>query len=304
MSGSHKPLLIVVCGPTAIGKTSTAIELAKHFHCPILSFDSRQFYTELRVGNARPTEEELEQAEHHFIANRSIKDVYTAGMFETDSLEKLNEIFQTHKACIAVGGSGLYINALCYGIDNIPADEAFREKLEDRLKLEGLKILQQEVKKIDPDFYKQADMQNPRRVMRALEAYHLTGIPYSRQRKESNKERPFQTFWVGLEMEREALFERINRRVDVMMKEGLLEEARSLHPYKGLKALKTVGYRELFDHLDGEHDLEEAVRLIKRNSRRYAKQQIGWFRKNQEVHWFSPSNISGMIHRIEENFMP
>lgn len=303
MSGS-KPLLIVVCGPTAIGKTTTAIRLANQFHCPILSFDSRQFYRELRIGNARPTEQELEQAEHHFIANRSIHEVYTAGMFETDALNRLDDLFQTNKYCIAVGGSGLYINALCHGIDAIPSDEKFREELENRWKNEGLEVLQKEVLQIDPHFYAAADMQNPRRVMRALEAYHLTGIPYSEQRKDAKKERPFQTIWIGLEIERELLFDRINLRVDEMMENGLLEEARALYPHRHLKSLKTVGYRELFDHFDGEYELEEAIRLIQRNSRRYAKQQVGWFRKNTDVHWFKPSETERMISLLRENFMP
>ncbi len=296
-------VLVVICGPTAVGKTAVSLELANHLKCPIISFDSRQFYKELKIGNARPSDEELNQAEHHFIASRSIHEVYAAGMYEVDALETLKSIFKMHTHCIAVGGSGLYIDALCRGIDDIPSDEELRQQLRQRLELEGLEVLRKEVKKFDPVFYAEGDMQNPHRVMRAIEAYHLSGKPYSELRTKSAKERPFRTLWIGLNVERDELFERINSRVDQMMEGGLVEEARELLKDKELKALKTVGYRELFDYFDEKTDLEEAVRLIKRNSRRYAKQQIGWFKKNPEVHWFRPEEVENMISMMDQNFI-
>ncbi|MCG8575572.1 MAG: tRNA (adenosine(37)-N6)-dimethylallyltransferase MiaA [Flavobacteriales bacterium] len=306
MTGSTNPQkqLIVICGPTAVGKTAISIELAQHFQCPIISFDSRQFYKEMSIGTAKPDADELAAAEHHFISNRSIEDeVYTAGKFEADALRLLDELFQEHDVCIAVGGSGLYIDALCYGIDDIPSDSKVRKELEERWQTEGLEVLQKEVLEIDPDFYHESDMQNPRRVMRALEAYQLTGKTYSILRTRTAKKRPFSFIWIGLEQEREILFDRINQRVDIMMEKGLLEEVKQLEDKQDLKALKTVGYREIFSYLKDEYDLEEAIRLIKRNSRQYAKKQITWFKKNEAVIWFNPDQKNEIIAVINKKII-
>ena len=272
--------------------------------CPVLSYDSRQFYREMSIGTAKPTSGELERAEHYFVDNRSIHDpVYTAGMFETEALQTLDDIFDNHNNCIAVGGSGLYIDALCYGIDDIPANENIRKELYRRWQEEGLENLQNEVAKVDPEFYAKADMKNPRRVMRALEVYQLSGKPYSSWRKNKPKERKFQTIWVGLNPDREVLFEQINRRVDEMIETGLIDEAKSLYPFRNQKALKTVGYRELFDFFDKKTDLNEAIRLIKRNSRIYAKKQLTWFQKNKEVEWFQSPDYDQIIRQIQEKIM-
>jgi tRNA dimethylallyltransferase len=296
-----KKTLIVLVGPTAVGKTSLSIELAQELDCPIISTDSRQFYKEMTIGTAKPTAEELNQAEHHFINSRSIHDRYTAGMFEADAISTLNKIFQNHDVCIAVGGSGLYINALCYGIDDIPASDEVREVLHKRWKTEGLESLQEEVKQIDPEFYENSDMQNPRRVMRALEVYILTGKKYSSYRKNQNKKRPFNCIWLGLEMDTEVLYERINQRVDKMVENGLIEEVRSLLPHKDLKSMKTVGYQEIVDFLEHKTTKEQAIELVKRNSRRFAKKQFTWFRKNEEVRWFKPGQNAQILDYIQAN---
>ena len=301
IDNSSSKKLIVIAGPTAIGKTALSIKLAQHYSCPILSFDSRQFYTEMTIGTAKPSEKELTKTEHHFINSRSIHNLYTAGMFETDAIHQLNEIYKTNDICIAVGGSGLYINGLCYGIDNIPSDEKIREKLKNRWLKEGLIVLQEEVKKIDPEYYQIADIQNPRRIMRALEVYEISGKTYTSFRSKKKKERNFNSIWIGLKGEMEPLYERINQRVDEMLLEGLVEEVKTLLPFKELKALNTVGYTELFEYLEGHCDLEEAIRLIKRNSRRYAKRQLTWFRKNSDINWFNPTDFEKISQHIEAN---
>ena len=277
--------LIIVAGPTAIGKTSLSIQLAQHYNCPIISFDSRQFYKEMSIGTAKPSIEELNAAEHFFINSHSIQKIYTAGKFETEALAKLDEIFVKHEYCIAVGGSGLYINALCYGIDEIPTNPEIREKLIQRWKTEGLEILVEEVKSVDPDFFAIADMKNPRRVVRALEVYLASGLPYSHFRLNQSKPRNFDTVWIGLKMERDLRFERINLRVDKMIESGLVEEAKSLFEYRNLKALNTVGYQELFDFFEDKYTLTDAIEQIKRNTRQFAKRQEVWFNKNTEIQW-------------------
>ncbi|MCB9224096.1 MAG: tRNA (adenosine(37)-N6)-dimethylallyltransferase MiaA [Crocinitomicaceae bacterium] len=291
--------LIVIAGPTAVGKTAMSIQLANHFNCPILSFDSRQFYEELNIGTAKPTEADLSQADHHFINTRSIHEVYTSGMFENDAIQVLNEVYKQSDYCIAVGGSGLYIDALAYGIDNIPSSEEIRKQLFERWQNEGLEVLCKEVEKIDPSYFNSADMQNPRRVMRALEVYQLTGKPLSELRSSTKKNRDFEVIWVGLDMEIDQLYKRINDRVDQMISHGLVDEAKSLYTYKDLKALKTVGYQELMDYFDGVHELDKAIELIKRNSRRYAKKQFTWFRRNDGIKWFSPFAFESIIEYIE-----
>lgn len=294
--------LIIITGPTAIGKTALSIQLAQHFKCPILSFDSRQFYKEMTIGTAKPDTEELSQAEHHFIGTHTIKDRYTAGMFEREALEKLDTLFKTHEYCIAVGGSGLYIDALAYGIDDIPADADIRKKLNDRWEENGLEELQKELLSIDPDFYHAADIKNPRRVVRALEVFEITGQPYSKLRKRQPKNRPFETYWIGLNVERDLLFDRINKRVDLMIEAGLEEEVKSLIHLREYKALSTVGYTELFHYFDGNMDRETAIERIKKNTRQYAKRQITWFKKNEEVNWFAPNEYDNIVKQINLKF--
>lgn len=291
--------LIVIAGPTAVGKTSLSIKLAQHFNCPILSYDSRQFYNEMTIGTAKPNLTELNQAEHHFINCRSIEEVYTAGMFENDAIALLNEVYKNHDYCVAVGGSGLYIDALVYGIDDIPSDEKIREKLYNRWQNHGLEVLQQEVEKIDPVYYSSADMKNPRRVMRALEVFEITGKPYSSLRSGPNKERAFNTIWVGLEMDLEELYSRINERVDEMIHNGLEEEVKNLIPLKHLKALKTVGYREFIDYFEGKQDIDSTIELIKRNTRRYARKQYTWFRRNEDIKWFDPIPVEPIAAYVQ-----
>lgn len=295
---SNKKLIVIV-GPTAVGKTSLSIELAKKLDCPILSFDSRQFYQETSIGTAKPSQEELEQAEHHFISCRSIEDEYTAGMFETDAIQRLNDIYSKHDICVAVGGSGLYANALCYGIDDIPSDKILRDELEVEWKNQGLTALQEELKEVDPEYYATADIQNPRRVMRAIEVFRLSGKPYSHFRKSTHKERSFDFVLVGLEDETETLYQRINQRVDLMLDNGLIEEAKSVYPKRHLKALKTVGYQELFSWLDEEISQEKAIELIKRNSRRYARKQMSWFKRNKDIKWFNVNSNKEIIQYLQ-----
>lgn len=300
MSGSAKTLIVLV-GPTAVGKTALSIKLAKELGCPIISTDSRQFYREMNIGTAKPSTEELAAAVHHFVNSRSIHDRYTAGMFEEDAISKLDEIYATNNYCIAVGGSGLYINALCYGIDDIPSDEGIRELLHQRWQSEGLEVLREELKQIDPDFYQTSDMKNPRRVMRGLEVYQITGSTYSSFRKRASKSREFNIKWVGLEMEIPLLYERINQRVDQMMERGLLEEVEGLADFLRLKALRTVGYQEFTEYFEGTRSLEEVIELVKRNSRRFAKKQFTWFRKNSEIKWFKPNSESQILSYIQAN---
>lgn len=290
--------LIIVAGPTAIGKTSLSIQLAQHFNCPIISFDSRQFYKEMSIGTAKPSKEELAAAKHYFIDSHSVKNIYTAGKYETEALAKLDEIYTTNDYCIAVGGSGLYINALCYGIDEIPTNPEIREKLIARWKNEGLEILVEEVKQVDPDFFSTGDMKNPRRVVRALEVYNTSGKPYSYYRLNQNKPRKFNTLWIGLKMPREVLFERINQRVDDMITAGLVEEAKNLLHLKKLKALNTVGYQELFEYFDGNATLDAAIEQIKRNTRHFAKRQDVWFNKNVEIQWIDTDYLANSLSLI------
>lgn len=291
--------LVVIVGPTAVGKTSLSIELARKLGCPILSSDSRQFYKEISIGTAKPSQKELEAAQHHFISCRSIQEEYTAGMFELDALDCLTEIFQDHDYCIAVGGSGLYTNALCYGIDDIPSNKNLRDELESEWKTKGLESLQEELKEIDPIFYAEADIQNPRRVMRAIEVYRLSGKPYSAFRKSKPKKRDFKIQIIGLQQDTAILYERINQRVDEMLEDGLIEEVKSVYHLKELKALRTVGYQEIFSYLDGEYDLEKGIELVKRNSRRYARKQLSWFKRDSNVKWFEPDKIDQIFAFLE-----
>ncbi len=278
--------LIVIAGPTAVGKTSYAIELAQKYNTEILSADSRQFYRELQIGTAAPTKEELAAAPHHFIGNLSIHDYYNVSMYEQEAMALIEKLFQKHDKLIVVGGSGLYIDALCYGIDELPdADDALRSEIKRRYAEEGLEYLQKEVERLDPEFYKIVDKNNHKRLQRALEVCLSTGKTYSSQRSNKRKSRPFKIRKLVLNMERQKLYERINKRVDIMMEQGLLDEVKSLLPYRALNALKTVGYTELFRYLDNEISLEQAVTDIKTNSRRYSKRQVTWFKRYDDFEW-------------------
>ncbi|WP_445382380.1 tRNA (adenosine(37)-N6)-dimethylallyltransferase MiaA [Robiginitalea sp. IMCC43444] len=282
-----KPLLITICGPTGIGKTSWAILLARHYNTVILSADSRQFYKEMTIGTAVPAKEELRAAPHYFIQHRTVKEAYTVGDYQKEALSKLEELFSEHSIVIMAGGSGLYLDAVTKGLDEFPeVDPALRDSLRERLQTEGLNPLQQLLVEKDPVYAGRADLNNPQRVLRALEVCLQSGQPYSSflgKRKASDF---FKNIPLGITGSREIIYKRIEERVDRMMEQGLLEEARELYPLKDLNALQTVGYQELFRFFDGEISLEEAVKEIKKNSRRFAKRQGTWFRKNADIKWF------------------
>lgn len=278
--------LIVIVGPTAIGKTAAAIQLAQNFNTVILSADSRQFYREMSVGTAKPTTQELAAAQHYFINSHSITEPFSVGDFEKQGLALLDELFKIHDTIIMVGGSGLYIKAICDGFDNIPvADEGVRERLNAELETKGLAYLQKKLKEADPDYYAEVDINNPQRVIRALEVFESTGNPFSSYRVAATNTRPFNIIKIALDMPRELLYNRINQRVDIMVKQGFLDEVKSLLPYRHLNALNTVGYSEIFDYLDGKIDLKTAIENIKQNTRRFAKRQLTWFRKDKDFHW-------------------
>lgn len=278
--------LISVVGQTALGKTKLAILLANHFDTEILSADSRQFYKEMSIGTAVPSKEELEAAPHHFIQHRSIFEDYSVGDFEKEALALIERLFSTNEIIILVGGSGLYIDAITKGLDDFPeAPPEIRQKLNERLKNEGIEVLQEELKQKDPAHHDVIDLNNPHRLIRALEICEGTGMPYSSFLNKKKKTRPFKTITIGLCADREIVYERINKRVDKMMDEGLLEEAKKLHEHKNLNALQTVGYKELFNYLDNEWELDFAVAEIKKNTRRFAKRQKTWFKKNANTIW-------------------
>lgn len=281
--------LISISGPTASGKTGLSVFLAKSLKTEILSCDSRQFYKEMKIGTAVPTQQEMDAVTHHFIGHLSIFDNYSVGDFERDAIQKIEELFQVYDCLIMVGGSGLYEKAVTDGLDEFPeVDEKFRQELNTEFKNNGIEKLQQELKNSDPEYYKTADIQNPVRVIRALEIIRGTGQKFSSFRTSNQTQRNFKLIKIGLELPREELYERINHRVDLMIKDGLLEEAKLLYPNRELNALQTVGYRELFEFMDGKTDLETAISVIKKNSRRYAKRQMTWYRKDERINWFSP----------------
>ncbi len=288
--------LLVVVGPTGSGKTDLSIRLALHYGAPILSTDSRQVYRGMPIGTAQPSVDQLQAVEHHFIASHDLTDNLNCGEYEVQALARLEELFADHDWVVAVGGSGLYVRALCEGMDDLPqADEPLRRELERRLAEDGLGALAEELRELDPEYCRTADLNNPARVMRALEVCLQTHMPYSRQRTGERRPRSFEIVKIGIDLPRDVLYDRINRRVDRMLADGLEAEARALYPYRELNALKTVGYREFFDYFDGRIGYDEAVELIKRNSRRYAKRQLTWFRRDSEIRWFAPDDDAAII---------
>lgn len=292
----NSKILWSIVGPTGIGKTALSIELAKNLKTEIISCDSRQFYKELKIGTAAPSSEELSLVPHHFIGNLSIAQDYSVGDFEKDALRKINELFNKYDQLIMVGGSGLYEKAVNEGLDNFPdIDSKVREDLMVEIQEKGLSYLQEELKKNDPEYYSQVDYNNPVRVMRALEIFRGTGKPYSSFRKNLVEKRNFTSVKIGLTASRDLIYDRINKRVDLMMEKGLLEEVISLQSYRHKNALQTVGYKELFDYLDGNSSLEFAVSEIKKNSRRYAKRQLTWYRRDESVNWFDYQSTQEIV---------
>lgn len=296
MESSSNPLLVVLLGPTGVGKTDLCIRLADTFHVPIINADSRQIFAEIPIGTAAPTKEQLARVKHYFVGTHHLQDYYSASMFEQDALNIIQNEFLSHPCALMSGGSMMYIDAVCNGIDDIPTvDDQTRTWMKRRLAEEGLPALVQELKELDPEHYAVVDKQNPRRVVHALEICHMTGKTYTSFRTNSKKERPFRILKIGLNRPREELYDRINRRVDQMMADGWLDEARSVYPLRHLNALNTVGYKELFLYFDGTWPLEEAVERIKGNTRRYMRKQLTWFKRDPEIHWFTPDETDEIV---------
>ncbi len=294
-----KKTLIVITGPTAVGKTALCLDLATHFGIPIINADSRQIYRELKIGTARPTEEQMQQVNHYFVGTLGLEDYYSASLFEQQVLELLSQLFQTHDYALMAGGSMMYIDAVCDGIDDIPTiDDETRALMKRRLAEEGLEQLCEDLKRLDPEYYEIVDRQNPRRVVHALEICTMTGQTYTSFRRCEKRERPFRIIKIGLNREREELYARINQRVDEMMSNGLLEEVKAMYPKRSLNALNTVGYKELFDYLEGRWSLDEAVERIKGNTRRYARKQLTWYKKDEQIRWFHPDEKTSIIDYI------
>lgn len=292
--------LLVIAGPTAVGKTEICLQLAEKFHTEIISSDSRQFYRETNVGTAKPSLAELELVQHHLINSLSIFDVYDVKKFERDAINLLDQLFEKHDVVIMTGGSGLYVDAICYGFDEIPdLDPNIRRGLISDFQRKGIQNLQFRLQQLDPVYYEMVDIHNPQRLMRALEVCIGTGKTYSSFRKKKKNTRPFNIILIGLERDREELYQRIDSRMDGMIAEGIFEEAERLFPHRHLNALQTVGYSEIFGYLEGKYNKEEAVRLLKRNSRRYAKRQMTWFKKYDQMAWFHPSDLKGIGAFIE-----
>ena len=288
--------LVVLPGPTGIGKTSLSLDLAEWLGCPIISCDSRQFYRDMRIGTAAPSQAELDRVPHHFIGHLSIHDYYSAARFESEVLRLLETtLFPLHDTVLMTGGSMLYIDAVCKGIDDMPdVDPVLRQQLQDRWQEEGLQPLLAELEHLDPTYASTVDRNNPKRVLHGLELCLLTGKPYSSFRRQTPKERPFNIIKLCLDMDRKALYQRIDKRVEQMMAQGLLNEARGLLPHRGLNALNTVGYKELFAYFDGNCTLDEAVKQIQFNTHKYARKQLTWFRRDLDYHWFSPDDLTGI----------
>lgn len=298
MASDHT--LIVVVGPTAIGKTALAIQLAKAFSTEIISADSRQFFREMAIGTAKPSPDELAAAPHHFIDSHSIQNLFSTGDFESEALELIRQLFTKHKVVIMVGGSGLYIDAICKGLDVLPQTEIkIREQLNLQLADEGIESIKLRLSQCDPEYYEKVDQFNPQRMIRGLEFFLSTGQKLSSFQTNTIKKRPFHIIKIGLNTDRSQLYERINLRVDQMMEQGLLEEVKGLSEFRGQNALNTVGYSELFDHLEGKCNLKEAIDKIKQNTRRFAKRQLTWFRRDDSIYWFEPGQTDTIISFLE-----
>ncbi len=299
MNSRKQNTLVVILGPTGIGKTDLSIEIAKELDTHIISCDSRQMYRELKIGTAVPEPQQLAEVQHHFIGNLSIHDYYNASEFEFQTLDLLEKLFETKKYAVMTGGSGLYIDAVIKGIDDLPTiDKKVRKRYLKMYETYGIEKLREELKKNDPDFYNIVDLNNYKRILKALEIFEMTGKPYSQLRTNPKKERPFNIIQIGLTMEREELYNRINLRVDKMIKAGLIDEAKQFYQYRNLNALNTVGYKELFGYFDGNYDLQEAIRLIKRNTRHYAKRQLTWWNRDKSIIWFHPSQKEKILETI------
>ena len=281
-----KKTLVAVVGPTAIGKTSLSIQLAKYYNTEILSTDSRQFYREMKIGTAVPSEDDLKSVPHHFIHHISIFQPWSVGDFEREALILLDNLFTKYDIVLATGGSGLYLKALTDGLDQFPETKTgIRERLTNTYEQGGIEVLQKDLEQFDPEYYQVVDLQNPHRIIRALEVFYSSGKPFSSYLNQPKKERSFRTVYLGLKADRDQLYKRIELRVDQMIEDGLVSEAKSLFEHKGLSALQTVGYQEIFRYLEGNWDLEKAIEEIKKNTRRYAKRQMTWLRKNKDIHW-------------------
>ena len=295
--------LIVLVGPTGVGKTETSLNIAENYRIPIINADSRQIFYEIPIGTAAPTAEQRHRVKHYFVGNHSVADYYSASLYESDTMKLLDELFKESDIAMMCGGSMMYIDAVCNGIDDIPTiDEATRTLMKHRLESEGLPALVDELRKLDPEHWSTVDRNNPRRVIHALEICHSTGRTYSSFRTNTIKKRPFNIIKIGLTDERETLYDRINRRVIAMVEQGLIEEARCVYPMRELNALNTVGYKELFEHFDGKTSLEEAITKIQGDTRRYCRKQLTWFKRDTAIKWFKPGqNIKEIINYIENN---
>lgn len=302
LPGSKTKQLIIIAGPTAVGKTALSIRIAQALNTEIISADSRQFFRELNIGTAKPNAEELGQVKHHFINSHSIAEAYSAGDFERDALTLLDKLFETHDNVVMTGGSGLYIKAVSEGLDALPAPlEDLRETLTNKLHQEGLSTLQDEITNIDPVFASTAEIANPQRVVRALEVFYTTGIPISQYQLKQTQQRPFGQLMIALDRDRAELYNRIDLRMDLMLEQGLVDEAKALTPFRAHHALQTVGYKEVYGYLDGAYDEKEMVRLLKQNSRRYAKRQLTWFRHQGNFKWFHADDYDEILAYIKNN---
>lgn len=293
--------LVVLLGPTGVGKTELALRMAEHLQSTIINADSRQIFAEIPVGTAAPTKEQQERVRHHFVGTLHLTDYYSAAKYEEDVLQLLSSLFNRQRVALLSGGSMMYIDAVCHGIDDIPTvDEETRLLMKRKLETEGLDTLAEELKALDPEHYRTVDLRNPRRVIHALEICHMTGKTYTSFRKKTRKTRPFNIIKIGLNRPREEMYERINNRVLNMMKQGMVEEARAVYPHRGLNSLNTVGYKELFAHFDGDISLEDAILKIQSNTRRYMRKQLTWFKRDNEIKWFTPANVEEIINYIDE----
>ena len=293
--------LVVLLGPTGVGKTEVALQIAEHLQSPIINADSRQLFAEIPIGTAAPTKEQQERVKHYFVGTLHLTDYYSAAKYEEDVLQLLNQLFNQQQIALLSGGSMMYIDAVCQGIDDIPTvDEATRRLMKRRLETEGLDALVEELKVLDPEHYKIVDLHNPRRVVHALEICYMTGNTYTSYRKNTKKIRPFNIVKIGLNRPREEMYERINNRVLKMMEQGMIEEAKAVYPQKDLNALNTVGYKELFAYFDGDISLDDAILKIQSNTRQYMRKQVTWFKRDNEIKWFSPTNIEEIINYIDD----